>query len=234
MRWSARLAATLSALLPLACASSPTEAPRDPTDRRIPDRPSAVEFQVDSPSIRAPFDPIPWFQPRPRLRVDVRAPEPAVRRRARRSASPVRKARRRLQGAWSFVYGRTIGMAIFERTGGLVLQPLDGEKVTLTYRVVRPPGADPGRLQLRPAADSSAPVPGEGAGSEGVRLRYRVLFKWRSSGRVDLQVPAAGEPWPEEFTRHRYRLFRDVREAVRYLHRRERGFSGTARVDRVE
>lgn len=229
MSLSARLASTLSALLLLSCASSPPEPPESPAERRVPEPPPEVQVQIESPPASA-LAPVPWRQPRPRLQLNVRAPEAAVRYRRRHSGSGsgIERARDRLQGAWSFVYGGTVGMAIFEPSGRLVLQALDGDKVALTFRVLRAPGAtgsEPGHLQLRTAPDSSAPGPSTGHDAGDLRLRFRALFKWRSTGQVDLQVPAAGEDWPEEFGADRYRLFRDVEEALRFLGRSQRRWS---------
>lgn len=219
--------ATLSVLLLLACASSSPEPPRERAERSIPERPSGADVELESPPSPIPAERIPWIQTRPNVRVRVRAPEAAVRQFARRSESELTKSRRRLQGAWSFVVGETIGMAIFDRSGRFLLQAVGGEVVSFAYRVVRPPGPDPGRLQLRMAADSSGP-PGETSGSGEVPLRFRALFEWRSDGRVDLQVPRPGEPWPETFDDGRLRLFKDVEDAVRHLRRRERGLSGAS------
>ena len=230
MRWPARLVSTTSALLLLACASSPPEPPRDtPADRRVPGPPPEVQVQVAGPSAPSEF-PVPWRVPRPHVEVHVRAPEAAVRERIRDegAVSEVEVARKRLQGAWTFVYGETIGMAIFDGSGKLVLQALGGDKVSLTFRVLRAPGAtgsQPGRLQLRTAPDSSTPGPSLDPEADDRPLRFRALFKWRSAGQVDLQVPMAGEQWPREFGRDRYRLFRNVQDAIRFLERRERRWS---------
>lgn len=241
MRWPARLGATVSTLLLLSCASSAPGPPVEPGDRaatdspaaadeaRVPDPPPKVRVEVDGPAAPSPGR-LPWIVLRPRLQVHVRAPDAAV----RRTESDVQRARRRLQGAWSFVHGETIGMAIFEKSGGLVLQALGGEKVGLTYRVLRAPGPDAGRLQLRTEPDTSGSGPTAGTGSGGELRRFRTLFKWRSSGQVDLQVPDAGEAWPEEFDADRLRLFRDVEEALRYLQRRERGWPGPADLHRAD
>lgn len=232
MRWSARLVSTTSALLLLACASSPPEPPREtPADRRVPGPPADVQVQVAGPSAPAAF-PVPWRVPRPHVDVDVRAPEAAVRERIREddAVSEIEVARERLEGAWSFVYGETVGMAIFDGSGKLVLQALGGDKVSLTFRVLRAPGArgsEAGRLQLRTAPDSSTPGPSLNPDDGSSRLRFRALFKWRSAGQVDLQVPTAGEDWPASFGRDRFRLFRNVEEAIRYLERRERRWSDT-------
>lgn len=236
MSLTARLASTLSALLMLSCASSPPGPPESPAERRVPEPPPEVRVQIESPPASA-VAPVPWRQPRPRLQLNVRAPEAAVRYRRRHSGSGIGRARDRLQGAWSFVYGETVGMAIFESTGRLVLQALDGDKVALTFRVLRAPGAtgsEPGHLQLRTAPDSSAPGPSTGRDAGDLRLRFRALFKWRSTGQVDLQVPAAGEEWPEEFGADRYRLFRDVEEALRFLQRSQRRWSDVPDVSRAD
>ena len=239
MRCSARLVSTTSALLLMACASSSPEPPREtPADRDVPAPPPDVQVQVAGPSGPAAF-PVPWRVPRPHVEVHVRAPKAAVRERVREdgAVSEVEVARKRLQGAWSFVYGETIGMAIFEDSGKLVLQALGGDKVSLTFRVLRAPGAtgsEPGRLQLRPAADSSTRDPALSAGGGELPRRFRALFKWRSAGQVDLQVPVAGEDWPREFGRDRYRLFRDVQEAIRFLERRERRWSDAPGLHRAE
>lgn len=242
MRWPARLGATFSTLLLLSCASSaPDPPPEPPVDRaatdspaaadaaRVPDPPQKVRVELDGPAAPSLVR-LPWIVPRPRLQVHVRAPDAAVRRRVRRTESDVQRARRRLQGAWSFVHGETIGMAIFEESGHLVLQALGGEKVDLTYRVVRAPGPDAGRLQLRAVPDSAGPGSTAGEGHP----RFRTLFKWRSSGQVDLQVPVGGEAWPEEFGADRFRLFRDVEEALRYLQRRERSWPGPTDLHRAD
>lgn len=233
MRWPARLGATLSVLLLLSCASSAPGPP--PTSPRsvIPDRPPEVDVDVEGPSAPS-LAHVPWVMPPPRLHVHVRAPDAAVRHRARRAESAVREARRRLEGAWSFVFGETIGMAIFDRDGRLVLQALGGDKVALTYRVVRPPGSDPGRLDLRSAPDSSAPGPAAGPDDGDRRLRFRTLFKWRSAGQLDLQIPADGEGWPEEFGTDRYRLFRDVESALRFLRRRQEMWRGGPELHRAD
>lgn len=227
MRWPARLVSSMSTLLVMACASSPPEPPRDaPADPGVPGPPPEVQVQVAGPQL-SPLSPIPWRVPRPQLEVNVRTPEAAVRERSRENGavSEVEVARKRLEGAWSFVYGETIGMAIFKDSGKLVLQALGGEKVTLTFRVLRAPGAtvsEAGRLQLRLASDSAAARPRSSADAGASLRRFRALFKWRSDGQVDLQVPAAGKSWPREFDRDRYRLFRNVQEAIRFLERRER------------
>lgn len=227
MRWPARLASTTSALLLLACASSPPDPPDEThSGDRVPSPPPEVRVQVSGPPVSAGF-PVPWRVTRPHLELDVRAPEAATRERLREEGgvSEVEVARKRLEGAWSFVYGETVGMAIFAASGELTLQALGGDKVSLTFRVLRAPGAtgtEPGRLQLRTAPDSSTPGPSAGPDPGDTRLRFRALFKWRSAGQVDLQVPAAGEDWPGEFGRDRYRLFRNVEEAIRFLERRER------------
>ncbi len=225
MRWPARLVSTTSALLLMACASSPPVPPPDaPAEPGVP-RPPEVQVQVAGPQL-SPVSPIPWRVPRPQLEVHVRTPEAAVRERVRENGavSEVEVARKRLQGAWSFVYGETIGMAIFDDSGTLVLQALGGDRVSLTFRVLRAPGggAEAGRLQLRLASDSASTGSESSPGAGESLRRFRALFKWRSAGQVDLQVPAAGERWPREFSRDRYRLFRDVEEAIRFLERRER------------
>lgn len=250
MRWPARLGATLSVLLLLSCASSAPEPPADPGARagndsavtaadgaRVPDPPPKVRVDVDGPASPSLVR-LPWIVPRPRLQVHVRAPDAAVRSRVRRTESDLQRARRRLQGAWSFVQGETVGMAIFEESGRLVFQAMGGEKVSLDYRVVRAPGPDAGRVQLRTLPDSGASGPAAGAtpGGDGgdERRRFRALFKWRSSGQLDLQVPVGGGAWPKEFGPDRYRLFRDVEEALRYLHRRERGWPGATDLHRAD
>lgn len=214
---SVRHGATLLVLLLTACATAaprPTEEPAD--GREVPDPPAAVHPEVAPPDVPSVYA-VPWLRPRPRLRIDVRPPEAAVQLRSRRSASGIERTRRRLQGAWSFVYGESLGMAIFDRSGRLVLQAVGGEKVVLRYAVERAPGSDPGRVLLRVAPDSAAPGPSTRSGPVERPRRFRALFKWRSSRALDLQVPRAGEDWPEEFGRDRYRLFRDVEEALRYL-----------------
>lgn len=224
MRWHSRLVSTTSALLLLACASSP-DPPVDPAERAVPDRPPDVKVEVEGPPASfAP--PVPWWLPRPRLQVNVRAPEAAVRERerSRRTASSrIERSRERLVGAWSFVHGKTIGMAIFESSGRIILQALGGQRVTLAFRVLRAPEDEPGRLQLRSAPDSAASdSSGLASGAAGgEHERYRALFKWRGAGQVDLQVPRAGEEWPREFGRDRYRLFKNVEDAIRFLERRE-------------
>lgn len=239
MRWPARLVSTTSALLLLACASSPPDPPgQAPSDGRVPGPPPKVQVQVAGPSVSTVF-PVPWRVTRPRLELDVRAPEAAARER-RHEDGPVREvemARKRLEGAWSFVYGETIGMAIFNSSGELVFQALGGERVSLTFRVLRAPGAagsEPGRLQLRTVPDSSTPGPRAGPDPGDTRSRFRAVFKWRSAGQVDLQVPTAGEDWPREFGRDRYRLFRNVEEAIRFLERRERRRSDVPRRHRLD
>lgn len=239
MRWPARLVSTTSALLVLACASSPPESTREtPADRRVPGPPPEVQVQVAGPSAPSAF-PVPWRVPRPHVDVHVRAPEAALRERLRGDdpVSKVEVARKRLEGAWSFVYGQTVGMAIFEGSGKLVLQALGGDKVSLTFRVLRAPGADgseAGRLQLRTAPDSSTPGPSLDPDDERSQLRFRALFKWRSAGQVDMQVPTAGDDWPASFGRDRFRLFRDVEEAIRYLERRERRWLDTPEQRRAD
>lgn len=239
MRWSARLVSTTSVLLLLACASSHPDPPRDaPADRRVPGPPPEVQVQVAGPSAPAAF-PVPWRVPRPHVEVHVRAPEAAVRERVRDegAVSEVEVARKRLEGAWSFVYGETIGMAIFDGQGKLVLQALGGDKVSLTFRVLRAPGAtgsEAGRLQLRTAPDSSTPGPSVSPDRRVPPRRFRALFKWRSAGQVDLQIPAAGEEWPREFARDRYRLFRNVQDAIRFLERRERRWSDGPTLHRAD
>lgn len=239
MRWRGRLASTTSALLLLACASSSPDPPREsPADGRVPGPPPEVQVQVTGPSVSTVF-PVPWRATRPHLEIDVRAPEAATRERLLEDGSvrAVEVARERLEGAWSFVYGETIGMAIFAPSGELILQALGGGKVSLTFRVLRAPGAtgsEPGRLQLRMAADTSARGADAGADTADTRPRFRALFKWRSAGQVDLQVPTAGEDWPREFDRHRYRLFRDVEEALRFLEQRQRRLSDVPRQHRSD
>lgn len=230
MRRAARVGSVALAVLTAACASSRPDPPGSSTRGAVPERPPDVTVEVESPPVSAAF-PIPWTVPRPRLHLHVRPPAAAVRARSRRHATRLERARRRLEGAWSFVYGETIGMAIFERSGELVLQALGGDKVALRYRVLRAPGSEPGRIQLRPAPDSAAPGPGSARPFDrDRRARYRALFKWRSTGQLDLQIPTGGRDWPESFARDRYRLFRDVEEAVRYLERNEREWSGPAEV----
>lgn len=226
MRWPERLVFTTSALLLLACASSLPDPPREAlTEGRVPGPPPKVQVQVAGPSAPTVF-PVPWRVTRPHLELNVRAPEAARRDRLHeeRAVSDVEVARKQLEGAWSFVYGETIGMAIFDASGELVLQALGGDKVSLTFRVLRAAGStgsEPGRLQLRTAPDSSTPGPSTRPDTNRAPLRFRALFKWRSAGQVDLQVAAVGEDWPREFGRDRYRLFRNVEDAIRFLERRE-------------
>lgn len=234
-----RLVSATSVLLLLSCASSSPDPPADTADHAVPDRPPDVDVEVEEPPAAA-ATPVPWRLPRPRLQVNVRAPEAAVRERKRElrtESSRIERSRERLVGAWSFVHGETIGMAIFEDSGRLVLQALGGERVTLNFRVLRPPSDGPGHLQLRSAPDSStadsAAVASGAAGEE--HERFRALFKWRAAGQLDLQVPRAGEEWPREFGRDRYRLFKNVEDAVRILERREhRRLYGTPRTRRTD
>lgn len=225
MGWPARLVSATSVLLILSCASTAPDPPASSADHAVPARPPDVQVEVEEPPPAAAA-PVHWRLPRPRLQVHVRAPEAAVRERSRtrRTASGrIERSRERLVGAWSFVHGETIGMAIFESSGRIVLQALGGQRVTLGFRVLRAPEEEPGRLQLRPVPDSTASDssgPAAGAAGEG-HERFRALFKWRGVGRVDLQVPRAGEEWPREFGRDRYRLFKNVEDAVRFLERRE-------------
>ena len=236
MSLSARLATITSAILLISCASSSPEPPATPAERRVPAPPPEVQVQVESPPVSA-VSPVPWRLPRPHLHLNVRAPEAAVRYRERRSVSGIERARDRLDGAWSFVYGGTIGMAIFESSGRLVLQALDGEKVSLTFRVLRAPGStgsEPGRLQLLTAPDSAAPGPTTDFDPGELRLRFRALFKWRSAGQVDLQVPAAGADWPDEFGADRFRLFRNVEDALRFLEESRRRWSDVPEAHRAD
>lgn len=226
MRPPARLAATGLALLLAGCAAA-SRAPVERDAAPVPDPPPPVDLDLEPPE--AP-DLLPdllratWLRPRPRTHFGVRAPECARELRARRTESRIDRARRRLEGAWSFVYGETIGMAIVGADGRFVLQAVGGEKVVLRYDLVRAPGSGPGRLVFRPAPDSAA----SGAGTAAARAEaegpgpLRALFKWRSAREVDLQVRPAGGAWPEGFGRDRYRLFRDVEEALRYLRRSHR------------
>lgn len=233
MRRSARLGATLLVPLLAACATASHRSPSPRSGDDVPDPPPAVQVDVTPPETPVvPF--APWLHPRPRPRVEVRPPEAAVRLRSRRSASGVEGARRRLQGAWSFVYGGTIGMAIFDRSGRLILQAVDGRKISLRYAVMEAPGSGPGRVLLRTAPDSAAPGPSAASDAEDAPRRFRALFKWRSARRVDLQVPPAGRAWPEEFGPDRYRLFRDVEAALRLLRRNERELRGPAPEHRAD
>lgn len=233
MRRSARLGATLLAPLFVACATGAHRSPSPRSGEEVPDPPPAVQVDVTPPEVPSlPF--VPWLRPRPRLRVDVRPPEAAVRLRSRRSSSGVEGARHRLQGAWSFVYGGTIGMAIFDRSGRLILQAVGGEKIVLRYTVEEAPGSGAGRVLLRTAPDSAAPGPSTASDAGDAPRRFRALYQWRSARRVDLQVPRAGQAWPEGFGPDRYRLFRDVEAALQLLQRNERELYGPAREHRAD
>lgn len=233
MRRPARLGATILVLLLAACATAAPRAPVSRSGDEVPDPPPAVNVDVTPPEVPAALT-VPWLRPRPHLRVDIRPPESAVRLRSRRSASGIEDARRRLEGAWSFVYGGTIGMAIFDRSGRLLLQAVGGEEVVLRYLVEKAPGSGPGHVLFRPAAGATGPAPSADSPPGERPRRFRALFKWRSTRQVDLQVPREGEDWPEGFGPDRYRLFRDVEAALRFLRRSERRRGAPAREHRVD
>lgn len=233
MRRSARLGATLLVLLLAACATAGPRATVSRSEDEVPDPPPAGHVDVNPPEVPAALT-VPWLRPRPHLRVDIRPPEAAVQLRSRRSASGIENARRRLQGAWSFVYRGTIGMAIFDRSGQLVLQAVGGEKIVLRYFVEEAPGSGPGHVLFRAAPDTTGPGPSTGSRVQDRPRRFRALFKWRSVHQVDLQVPRAGKDWPEGFGPDRYRLYRDVEAALRFLRRSERRLGRPVREHRVD
>lgn len=148
-------------------------------------------------------------EPRPTVTPEVRPPELEAAGTAPAAPGVPPAAVDRLAGAWVFVHGGSLGLAIFGEDGRFTLQEVGGDPVVLRYRVEAAPDGAPGRIRFRTAAGDSA-------------VKVRSIYKWRSPEEVDLQIgrPGSSVP-PGEFDRRRIRLFSDVPSAVRYIRRRD-------------